>query len=258
MPDIREQLRRIETSAPPDLWKEIEIRATQNRPETDPSVIVFQPRGAQVRRRVAAGLLAAAVFALAAVAVWEATRSAAPPPKRVGTDEIPDGWEKCTNASIGYSIGYPGDWYTTDVFDGAPDPANACQWFSPELFGPQGNVVPEGWGYPLEVAIRGGSFDDVRAQETDPELADVLVEDELFVDGHRAVRLEYETLVDLMAETGLHYEYVIELDPETTLIVHTTATRGVVGVYAENKVVLDRAVDTLRFTGGTSGTSPAG
>ena len=72
------------------------------------------------------------------------------------------------------------------------------------------------------------------------------------------MRLEYETLIDLLAETGLHYEYVIELDPETTLIVHTTATRGVVGVYAENKVVLDRAVVTLRFTGGTSGTSPAG
>ena len=91
----------------------------------------------------------------------------------------------------------------------------------------------------------------MRAQETDPELADVLVEEELFVDGHRAVRLEYETLIDVMAETGLHYEYVIELDPETTLIVHTTATRGVVGVYAENKVIVDRAVDTLRFTRGT-------
>jgi hypothetical protein len=33
--------------------------------------------------------------------------------------------------------------------------------------------------------------------------------------------------------------------------VHTTATRGVVGVYAENKVIVDRAVDTLRFTRGT-------
>ena len=126
------------------------------------------------------------------------------------------------------------------------DPANACQWFSPDPFGPQGNVVPEGWGYPLEVAIRG-PFDDVRAQETDPEAVDVLVDEDLLVQGHRAVRLEYETLNDVVGENGLHYEYVIEFDPETTLIVHTTATRGVVGVYAENKVVVDRAVDTLRF-----------
>jgi len=251
MPDIREQLRRIETSPPPDLWKEIEMRATQDRPETDPSVIVFRPRGAEVRRRVGAGLLAAAVFAIAAVVVWQASRQAAPPPNRAATDEIPDGWEKCTNASIGYSIGFPGVWHTTDVFDGAPDPANACQWFSPDPFGPQGNVVPEGWGYPLELRIREGSFDDVRAQETDPAAADVLLAEELFVDGHRAVRLEIETLIDVVAETGLHYEYLIELDPETTLIVHTTATRGVVGVYAENKVIVDRAVDTLRFTRGT-------
>jgi hypothetical protein len=245
MPDIREQLRRIETSAPPDLWKEIEMRATKNRPETEPSVIVFRPRGAQVRRRVAAGLLAAAVFALTAVVVWEASRSGVVPRPKPPQGTIPTGWEKCTNASRGYSIAYPGDWYTTDVFDGTSDPANACQWFSPEPFGPQGNVVSEGWGYPLEVAIRG-PFDDVLTQETDPGAVDVLVEEPVLVHGHRAVRLEFETLIDLIAETGLHYEYLIELDAETTLIVHTTATRGV-GVYADNKVVVDRAVDTLQF-----------
>ena len=90
MPDIREQLRRIETSAPPDLWKEIEMRATKNRPETEPSVIVFRPPAAQVRRRVAAGLLAAAVFALAGVLVWEASRATAPLPKGTATViEIP-------------------------------------------------------------------------------------------------------------------------------------------------------------------------
>jgi hypothetical protein len=137
------------------------------------------------------------------------------------------------------------------VFDGTPDPANACQWFSPEPFGPQGNAVSEGWGYPLEVAIRG-SFDDVLTQETDPEAVDVLVEEQVLVRGHRAVRLEFETLIDLIAEPGLHYEYLIELDAETTLIVHTTATRGVAGVYADNKVVVDRAVDTLEFLADSS------
>jgi hypothetical protein len=247
MPDIREQLRRIETSAPPDLWKEIEMRATKNRPEIEPSVIVFQPHGAQVRRRVAAGLLAAAVFAVTAVVVWEASRSAVVPrPKPPGGATIPNGWENCTNAARGYSIAFPGDWYTTDVFDGTPDTANACQWFSPDPFGPQGNVVPEGWGYPLEVAIRG-PFDDALAQDTDPEAVDVLVEEQVLVRGHRAVRLEYETLNDVLGENGLHYQYVIELDAETTLIVHTTPTRGVAGVYADNKVVVDRAVETLEF-----------
>ena len=251
MPDIREQLRRIETSSPPDLWKEIEMRATKNRPEIEPSVIVFRSRGADVRRRVAAGLLAAAVFALTAVVVWEATRSAVPRPKPPGSVTIPAGWESCTNTLRGYSIAYPGDWHTTDVFDGAPDPANACQWFSPEPFGPQGNVITEGWGYPLEVKIRG-PFDQARELGLDPEMADIIVEEDLFVRGHRAVRVEYETLIDLIGEPGLHYEYLIELDAETTLIVHTTATRGVAGVYAENKVVVDRAVDTLQFLADSS------
>lgn len=251
MPDIREQLRRIETSAPPDLWKEIEMRATKNRPEIEPSVIVFRPRAAQVRRRVAAGLLAAAVFAVTAVVVWEASRSAVVPrPKPPQGVTIPQGWERCTNTPHGYSIAYPGDWHTTDVFDGVADPANACQWFSPDPFGPRGNIVSEGWGYPLEVAIRG-PFDDALAQDTDPEAVDVLVEEQVLVRGHRAVRLEFETLIDLIAETGLHYEYLIELDAETTLIVHTTATRGV-GVYADNKVVVDRAVDTLQFLADSS------
>jgi hypothetical protein len=244
MPDLREQLRRIETSTPPDLWSEIELRALQDRPETEPDVIVFRPRGTDIRRRIAAGLVAAAVFALAAFAVWEASRTASPRPKQAGS-ELPENWVRCTSA-LGYSIGYPGDWHTTDVFDGSRDPANACRWFSPDPFGPQGNVVPEGWAYPLEVSIRG-PFQQVRRQEIDPDLVDVSVNEPLEVDGHRAARLEYESVNDLVGEPGLHYEYVIELDPETTLIVHTTATRGIAGVYAENKVVVDYAVDSLRF-----------
>jgi hypothetical protein len=255
MPDIREHLRRIETSTPPDLWTEIERRAAQERPEGEPSVIVFRPRGAEVRRRVGAGLVAAAVLALTVVVLWDAFR-AAPRLKQPG-DQLPDGWVQCTNASVGYSIGYPGIWHTTDILNGEQDPTYACQWFSPDPFGPEGNVVSEGWGYPLELAIRG-PFDQVREQELDPEVVDVHSQDELVVEGHRAIRVEFETVIDLVGDTGLHYEYLIELDPDTTLIVHTTATRDVVGVYAENKVIVDRAVDTLRFAGETPDASPAG
>ena len=248
MADLRERLRRIEAAGPPDLWAGIESRAREERPQMDTnigSIVAFRKPGSDQRRRVAAGLVAAAVVALTVVVAWEAFR--VPTTVITPPGSLPAGWERCTNGALGYSIGYPADWFTTDVFDGQADPANACQWFSPDPFGPQGNVVPEGWGYPLEVAIKG-PFDQVLAQETDPEQADVLLEEELLVDGHRAVRLEYETLIDVVADTGLHFEYVIELDAETTLIVHTTATRGVQGVYEENRVVVDRAVDTIRIT----------
>jgi hypothetical protein len=249
MADLREQLRRIEAAEPPDLWAGIESRAREGRPQMDTnvgSVVAFRKQGSEQRRRVAAGLLAAAVVALTIVVGWRAFREASPEPLPPGTDtNMPDGWVRCTNTAVGYSIGHPGEWHTTDAFMGEQDPSNACQWFSPTPFGPEGNVVSEGWGYPLEVAIRG-PFDQQLDQVRDPEVARILVQEELVVDGHRAVRIEYETLVDLIGEPGLHYEYVIEVDPETTLIVHTTATRGVEGVYEENRTVVDLAVDTLR------------
>jgi hypothetical protein len=250
MPDLRERLRRIEAASPPDLWAGIEARAREERPQMDTnitSIDAFRAPGWEPRRRIAAGLVAAAVVALTVVAAWQAFRAAPIETTPLGSDELPAGWDRCTNGVLGYSIGYLESWHTTDILNGEQDPAQACRWFSPDPFGPQGNIVSEGWGYPMEVAIRG-PFDEARAQELDPELVEVLVEEELVVEGHRALRLEYETLVDLTAETGLHYEYLIELDPETTLIVHTTATRDVAGVYAENKVIVDLAVDTLRFT----------
>jgi hypothetical protein len=250
MAELREQLRRIEAAEPPDLWSGIESRAREERPEMDTnigSVVAFRKQGSEQRRRVAAGLLAAAVVALTIVVAWRAFRDAPPQPLPTGTDAtMPDGWARCTNTAVRYSIGYPGEWHTTDVFDGQADPANACMWFSPTPFGPEGNVVAEGWGYPLEVAI-GGRFDQELQQVLDPEVARTVTREELAVDGHRAVRIEYETLVDLIGEPGLHYEYLIELDAQTTLIVHTTATRGVEGVYEENRTVVDLAVDTLRF-----------
>lgn len=248
MADLREQLRRIEAAEPPDLWAGIESRAREERPQMDTniaSVVAFRGRRTEQRRRVAAGLLAAAVFTLAVVVAWRAFRDAPTEPLPTASD-VPTGWVRCTNSALGYSIGYPGEWHTTDVLIGTQDPAYACQWFSPDPFGPEGNVVTEGWGYPLEVGIRG-PFDRELEQTLDPEVARILEQEELVVDGHRAVRLEYETLIDLIGEPGLHYEYLIELDPETTLIVHTTATRGVAGVYEENRRVVDQAADTLRF-----------
>ena len=247
MADLREQLRRIEAAEPPDLWAGIESRAREERPQMDTniaSVVAFQGRRSQQRRRVAAGLLAAAVFALAIVVAWRAFRDA--PVEPLPTADVPAGWVRCTNGALGYSIGFPREWHTTDVLNGKQDPLYACRWFSPDPFGPEGNIVAEGWGYPLEVGIRG-PFDRELRETLDPEVARILVQEELVVDGHQAVRLEYETLVDLIGEPGLHYEYLIELDPETTLIVHTTAIRGVAGVYEENRRIVDQAVETLRF-----------
>ena len=122
---------------------------------------------------------------------------------------------------------------------------------------PQGNVVTEGWAYPMEIGI-GEPLERAVANRTDPEVARTVSQEELTVDGHPAVRLEYETLVDLIGEPGLHYEYLIELDDDRTLQVHTTATRGVPGDYEEHKGVLDLAVGTLSVADPLPGALPAG
>ena len=247
MPDLRAHLRKIETASPPDLWDGIEARAMEEGPEMDTnstSIVAFRTRGQEQRRRIAAGLVAAAVVAAVAVVAWENLRG---PTTTLPPGDLPAGWVRCTNRELGYTIGYPGEWFTTDVFNGEADPANACRWFSPDPFGPEGNVVLEGWGYPLEIAL-GGRFDPELQEVLDPELTRVVEQETLAVEGHRAVRIEYETLVDAVADTGLHYQYLVSLDRGTTLIVHTTETRGIEGDYEENKIVLDDAVDTLRFT----------
>ena len=250
MPDLREQLRRIEAAEPPDLWAGIESRVREERPEMDTnigSVVAFRKQGSERRRRVAAGLLAAAVVALTIIVAWRAFRDASPEPLPTGTDtNMPDGWVRCTNTAVGYSIAYPGEWFTTDVFDGQADRANACMWFSATPFGPEGNVVAEGWGYPLEVTI-GGRFDPELLEVLDPELTQIVEQEALEVEGHRVHRIEYETLNDVVAGPELHYQYLVSLDPRTTLIVHTTDARGIAGDYDENKTVVDDAVDTLRF-----------
>jgi len=250
MADLREQLRRIEAAEPPDLWAGIESRAREDRPEVDTNigtVVAFRKQGSEQRRRVAAGLLAAAVVALTVVVAWRAFRDAPPEPLPTGTNQnVPDGWVRCTNTAVGYSIGYPGEWFTTDVFDGQADPANACMWFSPTPFGQEGNVVAEGWGYPLEVGV-GGSFDQELQQVLDPELTQIVEQEALAIEGHRVVRIEYQALNDVVAGPELHYQYLVSLDPGTTLIVHTTDARGIAGDYDVNKTVVDDAVDTLRF-----------
>jgi hypothetical protein len=251
MPELRERLRAIETVAPPDLWSEIDRRARGD--DADHVVPLDRRRRRSWGPRLAAVAVAALVALLAGVLVWRAFRPA--PPTQPA--ELPAGWVRCTNDVEGYSIGHPGAWFTTDILIGERDPAYACRWFSREPFDlvddrgrPQGNVVTEGDGYPLEVGI-GGAFDQELQIRTDPERADVSVQRELTIEGRRAVLLEYVTLIDLIQDLGRHYEYLIELDEERTLIVHTTDVRGISGpdgrLYDEHTRIVDQAVETLRF-----------
>ncbi len=249
MPDLRERLRAIESTQPPDLWTTIEAHALEERPELNGGEIVpFEPRRPEWPRRLAAAAVAVAVFFLGTILVWRGFRS---PPRPIATPApavLPAGWERCTNGVLGYSIGYPGDWFTTDVLNGEQDPRYACLWFDPVPFKEAGNVVAEGFAYPLEVGVRIGGFADVLADETTGGVR-VLLKENTSVGDHRAVRLEVEFGDSPIVPAGTRlYEYVVELTPNRTLRIFTADQRGIAGTYEENRSVVDLAASTIRFS----------
>lgn len=249
MADLRERLQAIESTPPPDLWTAIEARALEDRPEPgDAEIVPFEPRRPEWPRRLVAAAVAVAVFFLGTILVWRGFRASPETLPTPAPAVLPDGWERCANDVVGYSIGYPGDWFTTDVLNGEQDPRYACQWFDTLPFDESGNVVSEGFAYPLEVGVRIGGLDEVLADETTGGVQ-VLMTEDTTVDGRRAVRLEVEFGSDspiVPAGTRL-YEYLIELAPERTMRVFTADQPGIAGTYEENRSIIDSAVSTIRF-----------
>jgi hypothetical protein len=246
MTDLDERVHAIESAPPPDLWPEILARAVEEGPDRplDDGVVAFPP-GPGWRRRAATVAVAVAVFALAAIPLWRALRPA--PPTAPVPAALPDGWERCTNDAVGYSIGYPGDWFTTDVLNGKRSPTFACQWFATTPFGEAGNEVLDGYGYPLEVRVRDARLDDVVSDMTG-EGVKVIWSEAVDVDGHRAVLLEIEFRDSPLVDAGSRlYAYVVELQPERTLTVLTFDPPARPDDYNEHRRIVDLAVGTLRF-----------
>jgi len=246
MTDLHERVRAIESAPPPDLWPEIIARAVEEGPDRplDDGVSAFAP-GPGWRRRAATVTLAAAVFALATIPLWRALRPAAPIEPVPAA--LPQGWERCTNDAVGYSIGYPGDWFTTDVLNGERSPAYACRWFATEPFGAAGNEVLDGYGYPLEVSVRDARLDAVVSEMT-AEGVNVISSEAVDVEGHQAVRLEIEFRDSPSVDAGSRlYAYVVELQPKRTLTILTFDPPGRPDDYDEHRRIVDQAVGTLQF-----------
>lgn len=249
MPDLRDRIRAIESTPPPDLWTAIEALAIEEHPDLSGAEIVpFEPSRPEWPRRLTAAAMAVAVFFLGTVLVWRGFQPSPLPPATPAPAVLPSGWERCANGVVGYSIGYPGDWYTTDVLNGEQDSGFACQWFDPVPFGDAGNVVSEGFAYPLEVGVRIGGLADVLADETMGDVR-VLVRESTSVGNHRAVRLEVEFGDSPIVPAGTRlYEYVVELTPNRTLRIFTADQSGIAGEYEENRSIVDLAASTIRFT----------
>lgn len=189
-----------------------------------------------------------------AEAFVEAVNASAPRPA-TPSPSLPPGWTLCTNDSLGYAIGYPMGWYTTDrvtrlegkepVVD--PVPELACSFFDPNPV-----TIPVPGEFPataLEVHLVEEPIEEVLEAYADTRFYRILFREDTAVAGLPAVRLELE-LVDGLY-TGDRYECVIDLGDQGTFQVLTTRVAGFTGhrrtYFEANKAIVDQAVETLLF-----------
>ena len=162
-----------------------------------------------------------------------ASEEASAPTSPPATSALPSGWRLCTNTHVGYSIGYPQDWYTTELRI-----EEVCSQFHPTYF-----TIPPLSEYPL-TALNVRQPSEHPATPTDPRHARTLLREETSVGTHSAVRFEEESTGEGLYEKGtMRYGYVIETKARA-LTVYTMAPPGSTG-YADWKIVVDQAVRTL-------------
>jgi hypothetical protein len=169
-----------------------------------------------------------------APAVTDPGRPPTSPPAPSPSSVVPAGWRACTNPHLGYSIAYPGDWYTT-----ALRTTEVCSQFHPTRF-----TIPEAGEYP-PTALTVGPTSGLPTERTDPVYAQTLRWERTTVAGNDAIRYEeILTGVGLRPQGTKQYGYVIELDGRA-FRVSATWCPGEEADYADWKVVVDRAVRTL-------------
>jgi len=171
-----------------------------------------------------------------------ATTSAAPSPTASPSPaaSLPSVWQLCTNSHVGFEIGYPADWYTTEL-----NPDQVCQQFHPTEF-----TIPIDGEYPLTAlnAVQTQYLYDPGRSGPGTSCGGLTLREPTTVAGRRAVRYE-ETLsgAGMYADGTRKYGYVIDRDG-LEFTVFAMAHPGVgADDYAAWKAVVDEAVGTLRF-----------
>jgi hypothetical protein len=153
-----------------------------------------------------------------------------------GAAALPSGWTLCTNSALGFSIGYPRNWYTTYRF-----PEQACRWFDPYRL----RLIAETDGFltALEAHVERGSF--AEAAYENPAGERIVFREQIVVNGRQAVRFEMEpTDIELYPNGTRVYRYVIDLGEKGAFFVETRSRPGI--DYTADKRVVDKVVQTLQ------------
>jgi hypothetical protein len=167
------------------------------------------------------------------------TKTAQAAPNASAARSLPDGWRRCNNPYYRYSIGYPRHWYTAQIRR-----SEVCRQFDRQPF-----TIPPYSEYPMTALNAVPTTMTVRAYvrgATQPEFAVTLLKQNTWVCGRHAVRFETVSTGEGLYPKGTRtYGYAINRNG-TAFVVFTMTPPGD-SLYARNKVVVDRAVRTLRF-----------
>jgi hypothetical protein len=158
--------------------------------------------------------------------------AAAGPVTVAGAASSPHAWQRCVNTAENYSIGYPGDWYTTQI-----RPEEVCAQIHPDPF-----VIPPESEYPL-TALNVRRVTALPSR-SDTEFERTLLWQRTTVAGRAAVRFEtVSTGAGMDLEGTRRYGYAIRLG-HALISVHTTAAPGETR-YAAWRQVVNRSAHTL-------------
>jgi hypothetical protein len=145
---------------------------------------------------------------------------------------LPYGWRRCTNSAENYSLGYPGNWHTTQI-----RPEEVCAQFHPNRF-----TIPPESEYPL-TALNAKRV-PAAPSRTGTEYERTILWKKTTVAGRTAVRFETVSTGAGLNQAGTRqYGYVIRLG-QGLVSIHTTAAPGETR-YAAWKTVVTKAARTL-------------
>lgn len=143
--------------------------------------------------------------------------------------------DSCDNASGGYTVSFPDDWYTNTATGSTP----ACSWFTPQFFEVDASgEAPEGIWITIDI------FDGTYGYTS---MTEVYFYEEIAVDGRMGRRVEYNP--DLDTEPDYRgYHYVVPLAAGGPTLVAETNTAWA-DDYELAKAILDRVMGSLEFAG---------
>jgi hypothetical protein len=168
-----------------------------------------------------------------------------------GTNDpgLPAGWLRCTNEAAGFSIGAPGDWYTSTEgpYQASPGFDGACSFFDPEPFDALSDATPQAiqLRFPLGDAFPAQPFDTAVANSVAGS-SQVNDQRATAIAGRPAVYLDF-IAGDGVAKGRRYACYLINRDGDAFTICTVEAPDRTALTFDQRRAYLEQFIATLQF-----------